>query len=94
MKAKEGFEDDSYRNNSALRTKDNETKGCHTTLSAEENEAVLGGFESTVGMTSEDALRWERVTVPSLFIHMMTMGVLAICVPKPLQGKCQESQTT
>ena len=57
VKAKEGFEDDSCHKNSALRTKDDKTKGCHTTLSAEENEAFLGGLESTVGMTSEDALR-------------------------------------
>jgi len=46
--------------------------------------AVLGGFESTVGMTSLDALRWESVAVPSLLIHIITIGVLAIREPKPL----------
>jgi len=57
---------------------------CHTTLNPVAKVAVRGGLESTVGITSLDALRCESVAVPSLFIHIMTMGVLAICEPKPL----------
>lgn len=48
--------------------------------------AVRGGALSTVGITSPGALRGESVTVPSEFGHMMTMGVLAICAPKPLRN--------
>lgn len=47
--------------------------------------AVRGGLESTVGMTSAGAFRCESVTDPSEFGHIMTIGVFAICAPKPLQ---------
>ena len=48
------------------------------------SEAVRGGFESTVGMTSPGALRCESVTDPSELFHMITIGVFIICFPKPL----------
>ena len=48
--------------------------------------AVRGGFGSTVGMTSEGAIRCESVTEPSELFHMMTIGVFAICFPKPLSA--------
>jgi hypothetical protein len=47
--------------------------------------ATLGGFGSTVGMTKAGAVRWERVMDPSELFQRMTRGVLAICVPKPLE---------
>lgn len=46
--------------------------------------AMRGGLESTVGMTSDGAFRCESVTDPSEFGHIMTIGVFAICAPKPL----------
>ncbi len=54
-------------------------------------EAVLGGLESVVGITSLEAFRWDRMTLP-LFCHMITIGVLAICEPKPLDGYMNFSQ--
>ena len=47
--------------------------------------AIRGGLETRVGMTSAGACRCESVTEPSALAHMMTMGVSAICFPKPLQ---------
>ena len=46
--------------------------------------AVRGGLATTVGITSAGAMRCESVTDPSELFHMMTIGVFAICVPKPL----------
>ena len=61
-------------------------------------DAVNGGLLSTVGMTSLGAERCERVIVPSEFVHMMTIGLLAIPVPKPLlfyqsAMNCRETDT-
>jgi len=67
-------------------------ESCHTTLSLVAIVAVLGGLESTVGMTSLDALRWESVAVPSLLIHIITIGVLAIREPKPLYPNDEERE--
>ena len=46
--------------------------------------AVLGGLETTVGITSDEACRWESVMEPSVLGQRITMGVLAIWPPKPL----------
>lgn len=46
--------------------------------------ALRGGLLTTVGMTSAEAMRCESVMEPSELFHMMTIGVFAICVPKPL----------
>jgi hypothetical protein len=35
-------------------------------------------------MTSAEAFLWDRVIDPSVFGHMMTIGVFAIWLPKPL----------
>ena len=53
-------------------------------LNALSRVAVRGGLGSTVGMTSDGALRCERVIEPSEFGHIMTIGVFAICEPNPL----------
>ena len=50
-------------------------------------DAFRGGLLSTVGMTSAGAMRCESVTEPSELFHMMTIGVFAICFPKPLTTK-------
>lgn len=54
-------------------------------LAAASAVATRGGLGSTVGITSEGAFRCDSVMVPSLFGHMMTMGVFAIVDPKPLK---------
>ena len=46
--------------------------------------ATRGGLDTTVGITSDDACRWERVMLPSELDHIMTIGELAIVCPKPL----------
>ena len=56
-------------------------------LSAACAVATRGGLLSTVGITSCGALRCESVIEPSEFGHMITIGVLAICEPKPLRNK-------
>jgi len=53
-------------------------------LKSVDKDATLGGLESTVGMTSAEAFRWERVIVPSELGHMMTIGLPVISVPKPI----------
>lgn len=56
----------------------------HTVLRAVEAVATLGGLLCTVGYTFPVAVRCESVMFPSELAHMMTIGALAIAVPKPL----------
>ena len=46
--------------------------------------ATRGGEESTEGWTLPDAIRCDKVTEPSEFDHIITIGELAIWDPKPL----------
>lgn len=62
-----------------------------TVLCACKAEAIRGGLESVVGITSLGAFRCDRMTLP-LFCHMMTIGVLAIWEPKPLDKYMKLSQ--
>ena len=55
-----------------------------STLSDESAVAFRGGLGSTVGITSDGALRWESVIDPFEFGHIMTIGVFAIVDPNPL----------
>ena len=57
-----------------------------STLSDGSDVAVRGGFGSTVGICSDGACRCDNVIDPSAFGHMMTIGVFAICEPKPLHA--------
>jgi len=61
-------------------------------LNAVDNVATLGGLLTTVGMTSSDAERCERVIDESEFGHIITICVLAICFPKPnaIQPRVEE----
>jgi hypothetical protein len=63
-----------------------------TVLSVFESVAIRGGLATTVGITSVGACRCERVMVPSELPHMITMGVLDICVPNPLKHNWQNWQ--
>ena len=56
-----------------------------TELSSTDKEATLGGFLSTVGITSEGAERCESVMLPLELGHIITIGVSAIDTPKPLE---------
>ena len=55
-----------------------------TELSNVDRVATRGGLATIIGITAADAWRCERVIEPSELDHMMTMGELAIMVPKPL----------
>ena len=46
--------------------------------------ASLAGLESTVGVNSPEAVRWLSVALPSLLGQIMTMGELAMVLPKPI----------
>jgi len=48
------------------------------------NVATLGGLLATVGMTWSDGERCESVIDESEFGHIITIGELVICVPKPI----------
>jgi len=86
-KASVGFAVESW---SYVKTFSKRRKRDHTTLSPVAKVAVRVGLESMVGITWPDALRCESVAVPSLFIHIMTIGVLAICEPNPLDFEVKQ----
>ena len=48
--------------------------------------ATRGGLDATVGITSPDASRCERVIELSELGHIMTMGEFAIVLPNPLEN--------
>ena len=64
----------------------NENFGCDPVRSLPDMSrlATRDGFDTTVGMASDDACRWERVMLPFELDHIMTIGELAMVCPKPL----------
>ena len=65
-----------------------------TELSDVDKVATRGGLATTVGITSADVLRWERVMEPSELGHIMTIGEFAIVLPNPLGTKKTISNRT
>lgn len=59
-------------------------RGILTELRDVDKFATRGGSATTVGITSAEAMRWERVMLSSEFGHIMTMGEFAIVLPNPL----------
>lgn len=57
-----------------------------TTLRPAATLAMRGGAATGEGSTSAGAMRWERVMLASGLGQRMTMGELAIVLPKPLRG--------
>lgn len=55
-----------------------------TLLSSMFKFAIRGGALSTIGIKYACAILWLNVTLPSALGHIITMGELAIVLPKPM----------
>lgn len=56
--------------------------------------ATRSGEETTSGIVYCEACRWERTALPlDESLHIKTIGVLTICVPKPLLERGKRTVT-